>query len=90
MTEDFRTLTNAVGAFFLGAVYLGGLIAAGLAWDAGIVVYLAITAAGTGYLCQVMAAFPETPLSAGMAIGLWLTAIFTGTLAGMFLLGAAL
>ena len=90
MTEDFRTLINAIGAFFLGAMYLGGLIAAGIAWDAGLVVYLAITSAGVGYLCQVIATFPETPLSAGMAIGLWLTSVFAGTLAGMFLLGAAL
>lgn len=85
--ENTRLLINALGAFFLGAVYLGGLIAAGLVWGSHAVVLMSLIAAGAGYLCQVIATFPETRISTLSAIGLWLAAVFAGTLAGMLLVG---
>lgn len=81
---NMETLTLAIGAYFLGAVYLGGLIAAGLSWGSPSVVILALASAGVGYLVQVVsivAPARQTTINA-----LWSGSVVAAAAAGFLLL----
>ncbi len=88
MTDRHITI---IGAYFLGAVYLFSVVAAGLVWMRGAAVGLAIVSAGLGYLCQIAATFADedTPVASvlgGVAYLLWAMSGLAGAMAGIFVL----
>jgi hypothetical protein len=80
MTEDTRFLIAALGAYFLGAVYLAGCIAAGIAYGRDATVVLAIASAGIGYLSQLASIWAQRA-----ALALWIVSGCAGLIAGIAL-----
>ena len=84
--DDMRMLILALGAYFLGAVYLAGLIAIGIASGDRAVIICALASAALGYFVQVISVlFGDGKLGAA----LWVASVTAAALGGaLFVMGA--
>lgn len=81
--DDMRMLILALGAYFLGAVYLAGLIAIGIASGNHAVAVCGLWSAAIGYFVQVISAlFGEGKLTAL----LWVASVVVAALGGALLM----
>jgi hypothetical protein len=78
-------LVLALGAYFLGAVYLGGVIATALVYGNPLAVALALVSAGVGYLVQIgQAIFPG---HAYALLGMWALSVVAAVGGGLLVIG---
>jgi hypothetical protein len=81
---SMETLTLAIGAYVLGAVYLGGVIATGLVWGSPAAVVLSLVAAGAGYLVQAISVLAPERRTAIQV--LWSGSVVAAVASGVLLL----
>lgn len=86
LNRDTTMLIGALGADFLGAVFLAGLIASGIAYGRAGVVGFALLSAGLGYLVQV-GQFLIPPRYAGVIFGLWAASAIAAVISFLLLIG---
>lgn len=85
---------NILGAYILGAVYLGAAVTVGLIWGDVSAVIFALASAGLGYLCQIAGALDVMTFGAlklrGIALALWAVSLLAGIASGASLLSVVL